>query len=82
MTDTEQMTPDNQRLYVEQTLNRTSKQLRDVLTEAGIDPETFDYAGLTIDTCDNCSIWWPKKRLKPGFDGSLLCGFCLENCGG
>lgn len=67
---------------VEATLSRTNKQLRDVLVSAGIDPEEFDYDSLSIDTCDNCSIWWPKKRLRPGIDGSPLCSFCLVNCGG
>lgn len=67
---------------VEKTLNRTSRGLREVLLELGIDPEQFDYDSLNLDTCDNCNIWWHKTKLRRDMSGNPICGFCLMNCGG
>ena len=66
---------------IENSLKRTSKTLRQVFEELGHDIETFDLSMLTVDTCDNCNIWYPKDKLKPDGDGYLICGFCRANIG-
>ncbi len=66
---------------IESSLKRTSKTLRSVFEELGLDIEDFDLSSLTVDTCDNCEIWYSKTRLYKDRNGNLICGFCKANIG-
>ncbi len=66
---------------IENSLKRTSKTLRNVFEELGLDIEDFDLSSLTVDTCDNCGIWFSKSKLSVDKNGNLICGFCKANIG-
>ena len=66
---------------IESSLKRTSKSLRAVFEELGVDIETFDLSKLTIDQCDNCSIWYTLNKLSVDNNGNYICGFCRANIG-
>lgn len=66
---------------IESSLKRTSKTLRDVFQELDLNIEDFDLDTLTVDTCDNCEIWFPKNKLYKDKNGNLVCGFCKANIG-
>ena len=66
---------------IESSLKRTSKTLRSVFEELGLNIEDFDLNSLTVDTCDNCEIWYPKTKLYSDKNGNLICGFCRANIG-
>lgn len=66
---------------IESSLRRTSKSLRTVFEELGLDIETFDLSKLTIDQCGNCDIWYNISKLHTDHDGNYICGFCLANIG-
>lgn len=60
-------------------LRRTSKSLKQVMIEC--DLLDVDQSLLSVETCDNCEIWYSKHNLSLDPGGNWVCGFCKLNCG-